>query len=500
MNARVSQFGADYEVGYQRSLTTEKGLEHKMKKHKRDIGLTEDEIKKLKDLLAETEDETEEKAEEPEEQAAPTEAEAPKEEEQKAEEPEEQKACDEEEKACDTEEEKACEEEVKKKEACPTCGQDPCVCEEEEIRSLGDLLNKRDMAEAFITNKRSLAEFKDAIRTKAFENKEVENMEKKFSLRKAILNAAGKISDEDAKFERDIIAENKRKFKVNDADIVLSKKEMRAFDGSESINQTVYKPGLYTPELRPDVTINYLGFTSVAVTGPNISFAVCTSGLNAGFVDLNGDVPSASMDFTLKTMAPKKQGAFCDISYTALLQDDPSAEGIVMDDIVKALDASKDYAFWNGTSGNNEPIGLLNVTGVNEVTLPATPTLSTALEFEKQIRASFDYSANLKWVMGTDAYYKWAATPYSAVEQNRMLIDPDTRKCIGYDVFIDPNLPTSAVVLGNFAEIMDAEFDGMTIKVISEDKDLARKQAVECIAHRSLDFLCRRPKSFSKSV
>ena len=297
---------------------------------------------------------------------------------------------------------------------------------------------------------------------------------------------------------RSVIAENKRKYNIDDADVVLTKTELRAFDGSEALNQTVYQPGMYTPNLRPPVTVDAIGTKKVAVSGPSISFSVCTSGLNAGYVNLNGEIPSATMDFQLKQMTPKKAGAYVDISYQSLLQDDPSAEGIIMDDIVKALDQARDNAFWNGLAINNEPVGLLNTSGVNEVTLPATPVLSTALEFEKKIRESYDYSGELKWVFGSDAYYKWAATPKSSTALNEFLIN-DERKCIGYDCFIDPNLPASAVILGNFDEALEANFDGITIKVV-EDAGLARKQALEVVAYAANDFLLRRPKSFTVGV
>lgn len=418
------------------------------------------------------------------------------------------------------------------KEVCPNCGKDPCECEkqkeaekaseeekacgeedkkedtteeekncdEEEIKMLGDLMECRDLADQFIKEKRSYAEFKTAVKEYKNTNtlKDKKSMtEQKFSLRKALLNATGKLSNEEAAFERSIIDENKRKFNITDDAIVLSRNEIRAFDGTEALNQTVYQPGMYTENLRPPVTVDYLGTTKVAVTGPNISFAVCTSGLNAGFVDLNGDVPSAVMSFELKTMVPKKQGAFVDCSYTTLLQDDPSAEGIVMADIIKALDASKDHAFFNGTSGNNEPVGLLNVVGTNAITIPdGGPVLSTMLEFEKEIRDSFDYSPNLKWVMAPNAYYQLAATPYSATALNEFLVDPRTRKCLGYDVYVDPNLPAGKIILGNWTEYLEADFDGIVLR-IGEDTALMRKQAIEIIAHRALDFLCRRPKSFS---
>ncbi len=412
----------------------------------------------------------------------------------------EKKACGEQEKkSCEEQEKKSCEEQEKK--SCEgECAKGPCE-EQEEIRSLGDLMECPELAEAYIREKRSYSDFKKAVKEHNSREgiKESKKMSK-FSLRKALLNTVGRMSNEEASFERSVIEENKRRFGVTDADIVVTKAQLRDFNGTEALNQTTYKPGMYAPVLRAPVTKDAVGTRKVAVAGQSISFSVATSGLNAGYVDINGEIPSATMDFTLKTMTPKKYGCFVDVSYQSLLQDDPSAEAVIMEDIGKALAQTADYAFFNGLSGNNQPVGLLNVANVNTVTLSGAPTLSTALEFEKKIRESFDYSGDLKWVFGTDAYYQWASTPYSAKEQNKMLLDPDTRKCLGYDAFIDHNIPASAVILGNFGEALEANFDGISIRVVTEDKDLSRKQAIEIQAFAANDYVFRRPKSFCKSV
>ena len=403
---------------------------------------------------------------------------------------------------CEGTEEKACGEQEKK--SCGEgCAKGPCE-EQEEIRSLGDLMECPELAEAFIREKRSYSDFKVAVKEqKAKLNvKDTKKMNdnNKFSLRKALLNAVGRMSNEEASFERGVIEENKRKYGITDADIVVTKAQLRDFNGTEALNQTTYKPGMYAPVMRAPVTKDAVGTRKVAVAGQSISFSVATSGLNAGYVDINGEIPSATMDFTLKTMTPKKYGCFVDVSYQSLLQDDPSAEAVIMEDIGKALAQTADYAFFNGLSGSNQPVGLLNVANVNTVTLSGAPTLGKALEFEKKIRESFDYSGDLKWVFGTDAYYQWASTPYSAKEQNKMLLDPDTRKCLGYDAFIDHNIPASAVILGNFGEALEANFDGVSIRVVTEDKDLSRKQAIEIQAFAANDYVFRRPKSFCKSV
>jgi hypothetical protein len=80
-----------------------------------------------------------------------------------------------------------------------------------------------------------------------------------------------------------------------------------------------------------------------------------------------------------------------------------------------------------------------------------------------------------------------------------MLLSPDTRKCIGYDCYVDASLPSGTVILGNFNEALEADFDGITIRIV-EDATLARKQALEVVAHKALDFLVRRPKSFCKNA
>ena len=207
------------------------------------------------------------------------------------------------EKACGGQEKQPCEE------GEGECAKGPCE-EQEEIRSLGDLMECPELAEDFIREKRSYADFKIAVKEqKAKLNvKDTKKMNdnNKFSLRKALLNAVGRMSNEEASFERSVIEENKRRFGVTDADIVVTKAQLRDFNGTEALNQTTYKPGMYAPVLRAPVTKDAVGTRKVAVAGQSISFSVATSGLNAGYVDINGEIPSATMDFTLKTMTPKK--------------------------------------------------------------------------------------------------------------------------------------------------------------------------------------------------
>lgn len=110
---------------------------------------------------------------------------------------------------------------------------------------------------------------------------------------------------------------------------MVTRAQLRGFpDGTEALSQTTYRPDLYTENLRPEKTYKKLGLTEVAAD-TDISFAVCTSGLNAGFVDINNEIPSATAEWSLKTLQPKKMGAYCQIGYRALLTDKPEIQALI---------------------------------------------------------------------------------------------------------------------------------------------------------------------------
>ena len=425
--------------------------------------------------------------------------------------PAEDKGCESASSEDDKEEKKSCEDDEDEPE---TKELDPEEDEEEkkkaaevaEIRSLGELTNNMTLAEEFISAARSLDDFKAELKkladasTSTTENQNIDKpiMEKKLSLLKLLRGYTSKapadfIESEEYKMNE----EAKRNLGVTDADIVLTPAMFRAFDGTEALNQVHYRPDLYTDFLRPESVLAKTGARVAAVDGPSISFSVAISGVNAGWVGINGEVPSATMDFALKSMTPKKAGAYVDISHQSLIQDDPSAEAIVFDDIVKAIDQVLDEGAIKGTGADGQPTGITATSGVNTVPVSGAFTLSGVYGMEAAIRESYDYSDNLKFVCNTKNYYKYATTPYSAVEQNRMLLEDG--KMIGHDVVICNALDDNTIILGNFDELVMANFRGLMLKVV-EDAALARKQAVEIVAHADVDFLCRRPRSFTKTV
>lgn len=409
-------------------------------------------------------------------------------------------------------EEKACgEDEEATKELDPEDDEDEeakaRLAEIEEIRSLAELTNTKDLAEKYVSENRSLDEFKTAVkelnnnqeRNVSKENKPT--MEKKFNLLRALRNHTS-LASEDAmnSYEMEVERSVKEKYQIKDSKATAFEfANLRALPADDTaLRPAEYRPDLYTGILYPESVIAKTGATSVAVTGRSITFPVQLSGAAASFVGLNSPVPSGSQSFAEKTLTPKKVGCYVDIPYESFLQDDPAIEGIVVNDLVKNMSVAIDEGIIAGDGTGYNPTGLTATSGMNEVAASGMFSLSGVQEFEEKIRESNDYSTNLTWVMNWKNYYKFMRTQYYATAENKMLLDPDTRLMLGHPVAICNKLDDDTVVLGDFTNLVVANFDGITLRVM-DDATLGVSQTIRCIAHAAVDVCVRRPKSFTIS-
>ena len=485
---------ADSNVGYKRNLEKDED----MKKNKKVKKIKAEEDEKLQEEEM-TETSTEE--EEVTSTEAETSAEEPKaEEDEKAAEKEEETV---EETAEDTTEK--IEDETEEKEMTEEETEDDS--EEEEIRAAGKLLGEEEEAEECIKSKKSLQEFKSLIKSKRNINnntntlkKEVKNMPK-FSITKAIRNACKQYrEDVTDSYENQIIEANRRELhtldNTNEFDVIVTNTQLRALGpsatvGAELIN-TDYLPGEYTPALRPQNTLEQTGYKAIPVNGNAISFAVNTSGAVAAMYDLDGELTDSDMKFALKELRPRKEGVCVPIPYSLLLQGRPEVDAIVEGDIVNALIELRDKMILVGTGANNQPSGIVNTDGVNTMAPSAIFSWAGVCTAEKLIRDSNDYSTNLAWIMNGNSKLTFETT-LKAANVPGYICEDDRIK--GYKVYVNNALDDNTVILGNFGELIVADFDGLFLKV--DDISLIKRGAVQVVATKCFDCIVRRPKSFT---
>lgn len=442
--------------------------------------------------------------------------------------------------------------ETEEKEVCPECGKDPCECEKSteetdieekncggemkpqekqieptaeeikdalkkqfetesaEIRSLGELVNDIETANKFIAEKRSLEDFKTYLKNKNSEKSKNSIQDKKkmntkyFSISKAIRNACSQYkADVSEEYETIVNNENKRSFGVEDADIVLSNKELHqralgpsATVGAELIN-TDYLPQEFVTYLRPQLTLEKTGYYSIPVNGNAVSFAVCSGGSVAGMYNLDDELSGSDLKFALKTLAPKKAGVCVPIPYSLILQGRPEVDAMVEADVVNALYQKRDEQILIGSGADGEALGILNTPGINTLTasLSGFGAWKACLSGVNEIRKKNIFSENISFVMNGDTYVDLCTTPKN--KDNCMagfVIEND--KIGNYPVYVNNAITGDVILVGDFGEVAVADFQGLKLKV--DDITYIKKNAVQVIAVKAFDLAVRRLGAFTK--
>lgn len=395
------------------------------------------------------------------------------------------------------------EENVQEVKAEQTVEEEQTINDEEEIKAMGELADEEQLAEQFIKAKRSLEDFKKELQSKNVNNNKDKNkeihrsMEKKyFSISKAIRNACSQYKEDISKdYETEVVNENKRNFGIQDADIVITRNQLRALaangKGKELIN-TEYLPQEYTPVDRPQTTLEKTGFHNLPVNGGPVSFAVQVSGTVAAMTDIDGVLSGADADWKLKTLTPKKGGAVVQIPYSLLLQANPEIDAMIETDITNALYELRDIQALVGNGTGNNLTGITATSGINS--LSGDYTYKSVCEAIKKIRDNNIYTEDLAWVMNSNDYLEFETTLKDSTTGYGGFILEDG-KIKGYPVYINNALTDGNIIVGAFSELVVADFDGITIKV--DDITGIKKQSVNVVCFAAFDSVVRKPGAFT---
>ena len=122
-----------------------------------------------------------------------------------------------------------------------------------------------------------------------------------------------------------------------------------------------------------------------------------TGGATAFWVAENGSPTESQQAFDQVTMTPKTFGAFTDISRRLLLQSSIDVEAFVQKDLGTVLGLEQDRVVINGSGAANQPLGILNTSGIGDVAGGVNglaPTWANILELWSDVAfANADFGA-----------------------------------------------------------------------------------------------------------
>jgi HK97 family phage major capsid protein len=204
---------------------------------------------------------------------------------------------------------------------------------------------------------------------------------REFSICRAIAGAAG--LDVDWGREREISQEIARRSgrtfegiavpyaalsrKVEKRDLI-STSTPSAGPGSNLI-ATVLAADQYIDILRAKLVIRQLGARYLTGLVGNVDIPKLTGAATAGWVAENTALSFTTEQFARVSLRPKHCGALVELSRNMLLQSTPDIEQLVRDDLAQVLARALDGAAIAGTGNNNDPVGVLNQSGINTVAI-----------------------------------------------------------------------------------------------------------------------------------
>ena len=360
-----------------------------------------------------------------------------------------------------------------------------------EILELGASKNKRDLANQAIKDGLSVAQFRGILAFASADepiatpdNLDLNVQERQeYSLMRAFRNAAA--GREVGGFEREVSDEiakrtgkEARGFYVP-SDIFKRDLTVGTNTAGGFLKPTDHLGGEFIDALRPNLVTANLGARMMSGLSGDVAIPALNAKTAVGFVAENA-APAAegAPTFRQVTMAPKTIAQYVDLSRKLMMQSDPSVEQVIRDDMLRQFAAKIDDVAIEG-GGSNEPTGITGTSGIGSVAMGTNGgaiTYAKLVDLESEVAIDNALGGRLSFLTNPKVVGKMRQTARQAsgVEGNFILNDSNT--LLGYGVASSTLVPSdltkgtssgvcSAVIFGNFADLMIGMFGGLDVLV-----------------------------------
>lgn len=401
-----------------------------------------------------------------------------------------------------------------------------------EIMSLGMKYNELDLAKRFIENGESVDQFRSALLDRSgykaivdhpADGKKIgmdENEIKQFSFCR-LLNALANPTDREAQkaagFEIEAsqaaakLLERDAKGMIIPFD-VLSHRDMTVGSnagGGYTVNTSLESQS-FIEMLENALVLRAAGVRVLTGLKDKILIPRQITGAVAYWVAENGVPTESAPTFDQVPMDARTVAAFTDISRKLLIQSSMSVEQFVRQDLATRIALAIDFAGIAGATGGNNPVGILNTSGIGAVVGGANglaPAWSHIVKLETEVSVDNAAIGQLGYLTNSKVRGKLKETEKFTGGGREIWADGAT-PLNGYAGHVSNAVPgnltkgsgtnLSAAIFGNFADAMIGLWSGLDILVNPYIN--SGTGAVRVEAYQDADFAVRHPQSFAAMV
>lgn len=380
----------------------------------------------------------------------------------------------------------------------------------------------RDLAHEFISNGRSLGDFRGAIAERAFagtlpagrpqtEIGMTQRDVREFSLvrlARAMMNGGNRA---EAAFEFEMSDQVARQLNRQARGVFIPADMLRIMTTSAAnvpaaghLVGTDHASGSFIEMLRPRSVVMTLGARVLSGLVGNLDIPKQIAGSTATWIAEGADSVEDDLKFGNLTLTPKTISASLAMTRRLLLQSSPSVEQLARQDLLAAVARGIDVAAIAG-AGGMEPVGILNTSGIGLLPLGTNggpPTWASIVGLETLVAAESADEGTLAYLTSIQARGKLkTSTVVDGVA--RFLWDENTIN--GYRAAASVNVPhtttkgtgtnLSTIIFGNFADIIVAEWGVIDLKL--DEATLAKSGGKVLRVFQDVDIGIRHAASFA---
>lgn len=227
-----------------------------------------------------------------------------------------------------------------------------------------------------------------------------------------------------------------------------------------------------------------------------------TAAATAYWVAEGDGLTESSATFDTIKLTPKHVGALSSVSRQLLQQANPSIEQLIRDDFVRVIGQAIDKAMLHGAAANDEPVGILNVSGIETASLATLDWEAVLAMLEKLGLQNVTPNAIITHpkaatVLQTTLKDSVAGAAY-LMQGGRMadLTVHATNQMAAKVTAGPPEVTTGRVLAGDFSQLIVGEWGSAEILANPYAATYYEAGAVQLRIMATMDMVCRNPKAF----
>lgn len=227
------------------------------------------------------------------------------------------------------------------------------------------------------------------------------------------------------------------------------------------------------------------------------------TGASAAYWLAEGDsLTESNPTFDTIKMTPKHVGALASMSRQLLQQANPSIEQLVRDDFVSVIGLAIDKAMIHGLAANDEPVGILNTTGIQTGSLATLDWEAVIALLEKLALQNLTPNAMITHpavatALRTTLKDSVAGAEYLMQGGNMAGVPVNVTNQLDAKVTAGPPaVTTGRLILGDFSQMIVGEWGSAEILANPYAPTYYEAGAVQLRIMATMDMVVRNPKAF----